>query len=191
VYGYHALRQGSGSYNVAIGSLSLSKAGNTASNNVAIGALTGSELTTGTRNVFVGNSQGLNVTTGSGNVMVGASTLVAGADIDGNSNILIGDDIDLENRSASNQINIGTRYYHDRLRLAERSADPAQPAEGNFVLWLSDGTGLGDDGDVMIASTAGGFTNYSILFDRSAGSLIGITPATLALSITTFAPTVS
>lgn len=170
-YGYHALRQSSGSYNVAIGASSLSHASNTASNNVAIGASTGAELTTGTRNVMIGNNQGNNITTGSGNVMVGASTLVIGADITGSSNILVGDDIDLEDRTASNQINIGTRYYHDRLRLAERSADPAQPTEGNFVLWLSDGTGLGDDGDVMIASTAGGVTNYTTLFDHSAGTV--------------------
>jgi hypothetical protein len=40
-----------------------------------------------------------------------------------------------------------------------------------MVVWLSDGTGLGDDGDVIIASTAGGVTNYAILFDHSAGTL--------------------
>ena len=192
VYGYHALRQGSGSYNVAIGASSLSKADNTASNNVAIGASTGAELTTGTRNVLIGNNQGLNVSTGSGNVMVGASTLVVGADITGNSNILVGDDIDLEDRTASNQINIGTRYYHDRIRLAERSADPIFDTYNNFWMWLSDGTGLGDDGDVLIASNIDGQTRYAILFDRSAGEIIALTPASApTIVITTFAPTVS
>jgi len=52
----------------------------------------------------------------------------------------------------------------------ERSADPDAPAEGYFVIWMSDGTGVGDDGDVMIASTAGGATKYGTLFDHSAGS---------------------
>ena len=51
----------------------------------------------------------------------------------------------------------------------ERSADPTAPAEGYFVIWMSDGTGVGDDGDVMIASQAGGTTNYVTLFDHSAG----------------------
>ena len=53
----------------------------------------------------------------------------------------------------------------------ERSADPTKPGEGEFVVWMSDGTGLGDDGDVIIASTAGGVTNYSVLFDHSGGTV--------------------
>lgn len=53
---------------------------------------------------------------------------------------------------------------------AERSADPDAPNEGEFVIWMSDGTGKGSDGDVLIASTAGGTTKYSTLFDHSAGS---------------------
>lgn len=57
------------------------------------------------------------------------------------------------------------------LGFVERSTDPPKPAEGKSVIWQSDGTGLGDDGDVMIASTAGGVTNYSVLFDHSAGTL--------------------
>jgi hypothetical protein len=52
----------------------------------------------------------------------------------------------------------------------ERSADPPQPIEGQFVVWMSDGNGYGDDGDIMIASTAGGVTNYGTVFDHSAGS---------------------
>ena len=56
------------------------------------------------------------------------------------------------------------------LNLTEKSADPTQPTEGVCVLWMSDGTGKGDDGDVLIASTAGGVTKYAILFDHSAGS---------------------
>ena len=56
-----------------------------------------------------------------------------------------------------------------QLRLAERSADPVQPQEGTAVIWMSDGTGKGDDGDVMIGSKAGGVAKYKILFDHSAG----------------------
>jgi hypothetical protein len=53
---------------------------------------------------------------------------------------------------------------------AERSSNPTGPSEGHFVIWMSDGTGHGDDGDVMIASQAGGTTNYGTLFDHSGGT---------------------
>ena len=54
--------------------------------------------------------------------------------------------------------------------MLERSSDPAKPADGETIIWMSDGTGLGDDGDVVIASTVGTTTNYAILFDHSAGT---------------------
>jgi len=56
--------------------------------------------------------------------------------------------------------------------MVERSANPPAPAEGTAIIWMSDGTGamLGDDGDVLIASTAGGVTKYAVLFDHSAGT---------------------
>jgi hypothetical protein len=58
----------------------------------------------------------------------------------------------------------------DALTLLERSSDPTEPSEGQTVIWMSDGTGKGDDGDVMIASKAGGTTNYGTLFDHSGGA---------------------
>ncbi len=56
------------------------------------------------------------------------------------------------------------------LKLLERTSDPAEPSEGECIIWMSDGTGKGDDGDIMIASKAGGTTNYGTLFDHSAGA---------------------
>jgi len=56
------------------------------------------------------------------------------------------------------------------LGLLERSADPAEPAEGKAVIWLSDGNGKGADGDVLIASKANGVTRWATLFDHSAGA---------------------
>lgn len=50
----------------------------------------------------------------------------------------------------------------------ELSADPADPAEGSFVVWQSDGTGTGDDGDWLIKLTAGGVTKTATLADFSA-----------------------
>ena len=127
-------------------------------NQTAIGyrALRGGDATpannTGIQNIAIGFQAGDAITTGS-------------------TNLVIGYDIDVDSPTASNQINIADRYFHDRIRLLERTSDPAKPAEGNMIVWMSDGTGLGDDGDVIISSTAGGVTNYAILFDHSAGTL--------------------
>jgi len=52
--------------------------------------------------------------------------------------------------------------------LNERSADPSDPAEGQSVMWQSDGTGSGDDGDIMMKITAGGVTKTATLVDFSA-----------------------
>jgi len=57
------------------------------------------------------------------------------------------------------------------LGLLERSTDPEKPPEGLAITWMSDGTGLGDDGDVLVASTAGGTTTYTIVHDHSAGTV--------------------
>ena len=59
-------------------------------------------------------------------------------------------------------------HINGSLTLTERSSDPSNPAEGNCVLWMSDGTGSGDDGDVMIKITAGGSTKTVTLVDFSA-----------------------
>jgi len=55
----------------------------------------------------------------------------------------------------------------DALRLVERSADPAAPPEGQAYLFLSNGTGSGDDGDIMVKITAGGVTKTGTLVDFS------------------------
>ena len=54
------------------------------------------------------------------------------------------------------------------LALTEKSADPSNPAEGESVIWQSDGTGTGDDGDILIKITAGGVTKTATLVDFSA-----------------------
>ena len=59
------------------------------------------------------------------------------------------------------------------LLFAELSADPDAPAEGKMSIWMSDGTEKGDDGDLIIAATAGGVTKWGILWDFSAASAWG------------------
>lgn len=50
----------------------------------------------------------------------------------------------------------------------ELSSDPTDPPEGQHVIWQSDGTGSGDDGDIMIKITAGATTKTITLVDFSA-----------------------
>ena len=49
----------------------------------------------------------------------------------------------------------------------EKSADPETPAEGGAVMWMSDGTGTGDDGDILIKIQAGGEAKTFTLVDFS------------------------
>ena len=72
------------------------------------------------------------------------------------------------------KIGIGTQspaselHINGALTLTEKSSDPPNPSEGQSVLWMSDGTGTGDDGDILIKITAGGVTKTVTLVDFSA-----------------------
>ena len=70
-------------------------------------------------------------------------------------------------------VNIGLADYDLQvdsvISMLERSSDPAEPGEGVSIIWLSDGTGYGNDGDICIASQAGGTTRKAVLFDHSEG----------------------
>ena len=111
----------------------------TLSDNSLFGYAAGYAISSGNQNTLIGSQAGDGITTGS-------------------NNIVIGYDQEPDSGTADDQINVGGRYYHDRLVLGERAADPSDPAEGNFALWMSDGTGSGDDGDLMVKITAGGVT---------------------------------
>jgi len=113
------------------------------------------------------------------NVLAGGTVTVAGTtdSIFGVlGNIEIGDGNLRTMKPQTNlKVNLGTvgSYFNDvcasQLRLLERASDPTEPIEGQAVIWMSDGTGKGDDGDVLIASKAGGVTKWTTLFDHDAG----------------------
>ena len=62
----------------------------------------------------------------------------------------------------------GTILTKGGLEMVERSSDPDDPAEGSWVIWMSDGTGTGDDGDIIIKITASTTTKTHTLVDFSA-----------------------
>lgn len=54
-------------------------------------------------------------------------------------------------------------------RNVARSTDPSDPPNDEFVIWQSDGTASGDDGDIMIKITdSNGTTKTTTLVDYSA-----------------------
>ncbi len=59
-------------------------------------------------------------------------------------------------------------HFNGAITQNELSSDPSDPAEGQSVTWQSDGTGSGDDGDIMMKITAGGTTKTTTLVDFSA-----------------------
>ena len=61
----------------------------------------------------------------------------------------------------------GNTKLEGPLILNERTYDPDNPEEGNSVIWMSNGNGSGDDGDIMIKITAGGVTKTVTLVDFS------------------------
>lgn len=84
----------------------------------------------------------------------------------------VGDDFQISGVS-SGEVEILVDYATHKTTMVifggkEQSADPADPPEGEYTVWQSDGTGSGDDGDWMIKSTAGGVTKTGTLFDHSA-----------------------
>jgi len=58
-------------------------------------------------------------------------------------------------------------HVNGAITQTELSADPTNPAEGQSVIWQSDGTGSGDDGDIMMKITAGATTKTVTLVDFS------------------------
>ena len=80
---------------------------------------------------------------------------------------IVGDISVTGNVDASTFSGKGDLVVFERLYLQERSSDPDDPPEGMTVIWMSDGTGAGADGDVIAKVTAGGSTGTATIIDKS------------------------
>lgn len=58
---------------------------------------------------------------------------------------------------------VSTAPEDNTIEIEERSSDPGNPAEGNGIIWPSDGTGQGEDGDLVFTRTYSGTTTNSLL----------------------------
>lgn len=92
----------------------------------------------GLTDAFAENVKGITIDLGSGDVGVGTTTPASELDVAG------------------------------AITLREKTAEPSDPADGRAVLWLTDGTGFGDDGDICAKVNVGGTVKSSVLFDYSA-----------------------
>jgi len=88
---------------------------------------------------------------------IGQSDSTPDVTIDSNGNVRIGN-----YREPESRLDIEGAITQTPL-----SADPSDPSDGNSVQWVSDGTGSGDAGDVMMKINVGGTTKTVTLVDYS------------------------
>ena len=53
----------------------------------------------------------------------------------------------------SGLVDVDGEAQSDAYRLSELSSDPSAPADGEAAVWFSDGTGIGEDGDLVVQRT--------------------------------------
>ena len=127
---------------VAIGARALGNSGLTAGNNVAVGTDALVACTSGNNNVAIGISAGLGVTTGQRNILVGNLAGAIPSITTGSDNIVLGYNITVDSATANNQINIGGRYFHNRIILGDTTPtnDLSLTRQAAGVLTLAQGS---------------------------------------------------
>jgi hypothetical protein len=144
-----------GTWNNAVGFWSLYSL-SSGGYNTAIGGSAGFAITEGNNNTVIGYEAGQDITTGDGNVCIGYQA-GEGQVTTGNNQLWLAN-TDTATPLVYGEFDNNFIKINNHIKMLERSSDPAEPAEGECVIWMSDGSGKGDDGDVLIASKAGGTT---------------------------------
>ena len=84
-------------------------------------------------------------------------------------NIIGTNDVDITASTADILLSAATYVKIDEtLLMPHRNTDPAYPADGESILWVSDGTKTGDAGDFFIAASVSGTVRYQKVMDYSA-----------------------
>ena len=161
-----------GIQNTAIGQGAL-QSNTTGGNNTALGLAAGQDVTTASNNTLIGRNTGRGITTGSNNTILGANVTGLAAGLANNIILADGAGNQRLNITSTGNVGIGTTAPDTKLHNAGAytqeplSSDPADPDAGNSVQWVSDGTGTGDAGDVLLKVNVGGTTKIITLIDYS------------------------
>ncbi len=172
--GYYSLYSNTtGSYNTANGYRSL-YANTTGSSNAATGVYAGRYIadgstgnTTGSNSLFLGYNTKANADGESNQIVIGYNATGAGSN-----SVVLGND-SITKTLLKGNVGIGVASPDTALDVngsitsRELSSDPSDPDEGSHVIWQSDGTASGSDGDIMMKITAGGVTKLITLIDFS------------------------
>lgn len=152
--GYRAAYESLGNDQTAVGFEAL-RVATSGAGNTAVGSAAGWRTTTGANNVFLGHRAG----DGSGGQLVTADNSIA---------IGYNAFTTKSNQAVVGNASVTETVLRGAIVRNELGADPADPAEGTYVTWMSNGAGAGDDGDIMVKITAGGVTKTATLIDFSA-----------------------
>jgi len=80
--------------------------------------------------------------------------------------LIVGNDLDASDITVTGTV---TMDFLDRGKhTLSQIAEPGDPADNTAILWLSDSTGAGDEGDLMCKITEGGGTSTFTIADYSA-----------------------
>ena len=175
IIGTLAFRYGAAeSYNTIIGSQAVGASGTSASYTTAIGNNALLNYTDTGNMTVIGQNGGRYLLNGStsntgGNQCTWIGEGVRAVTTDDQNSVVIGymgegkgsNTTVIGNSSTTDAYVWGTPHWY------ERASDPSDPGEGEWVMWMSDGTGAGDDGDIMFKITAGATTKSGTLLDFS------------------------
>lgn len=131
-----------GSNTIAIGEQALGLGVVTGVDNIAIGRLTGNDLTSGTDNVFIGTTAGTNITVGDENIAIGHGALDAATTDEGvNNNIALG----------QNAMGAGVVTGADNIAIGQLAGNVIAAGHSNVL--------IGDDAGLLVTT---GFSNICI-----------------------------
>ena len=150
------------------------RAGNSATSttsSIGIGMSALEYLTDGSSNVAIGSSAGKILPDGTSNTNLSSSVLIGSgirtAALEDTNEIVIGDQAvgKGSNTTVLGNDSVERTYLKGGIFYKSLNTDPVDPEPGESVIWVSDGTGTGNAGDVLIKINVAGTVKIITLVD--------------------------